>query len=122
MRTDKRPPFAGCFRFRLWEALVFTSLVAALFAIGRLIDTTLHQFPSASEVSLAFAREQIADGNVDSMTISVVDDVMVGYAELSELAVLDDSGEPVPGRTFMVVMPNGAGASVCTLLQDENIP
>ena len=122
MRTDKPPRIAGCFRFQLWEALVFTSLVAALFAVGRLIDTTLHQLPHAPEVSLAFARKQISDGHVDSMTMSVVDDVMVGYAELSGLAVSDDSEERAPMRTFMVRMPNGTGASIRTLLQDENIP
>jgi hypothetical protein len=55
------------------------------------------------------------------MKMIVAGDVTVGYAELPGLAVSDDSEEPAPTRTVMVVMPNSTGANMCTLLREKNI-
>jgi formylglycine-generating enzyme required for sulfatase activity len=123
MSSDKQPHAFRWLRVRLWEVLVFTSLVAALFAVGRWVRTAGPEFPGARQVSLTFAKKQIADGNVESMTMHSVGDVVVGYAGLSRAVMTSDSQESTV-RTYKIALRQSdeSFADVCELLQIQDVP
>ncbi len=108
------------FHFQLWEALVFTLLVAALFAVSRRIQKEAYDFPDAPQVSLAFAKKQIADGKVQSMQLGSAGDVLIGYAKLSESVIAGKSTT----ETFLVAMPESDGSArrILTLLETNGVP
>jgi hypothetical protein len=111
------------FRFRLGDIIVYTFLVAALFALGRLADSKINDFPDAPAVSLAFATKQITDGKVVAMKMRTIGDEVVGYAELSQATSMNDSNESSSNTlVFAMRRSDGSANRMLRLLQKQNVP